>query len=137
MTQEGLGPSEPRQEITNDGFTPFSLAVQRLDSGRVCITVGGELDLANAPALRAALESELSVGKRVLLDLSAVTFIDSSGLAAIVQASNGARDADAQLELAAEMCQQARRLMELTGVLPLLSLVDGHEAAARDRDGAG
>ncbi|MFL5738392.1 MAG: STAS domain-containing protein [Actinomycetota bacterium] len=46
--------------------------------------LGGELDLATAPRLQDAVHRSVEAGGPILLDLSAVTFIDSSGLHAIV-----------------------------------------------------
>ncbi len=99
----------------------IGIVTRTLNSGRRLVAVDGELDLASAPALSDALARELATGKQILLDLSGVTFIDSTGLAAIV---NAARADGSQLELSADLRSQARRLMELTGVLSLLPVVD-------------
>jgi anti-sigma B factor antagonist len=94
-------------------------------SGQVCVAAEGELDLSTADELKQALLRELAGGRRVLLDLSDVTFIDSSGLAAIVSALHATGNGNGgKLELSGGLRPQARRLMELTGVLSLLS-VDG------------
>jgi anti-sigma B factor antagonist len=116
VTEELTVDSDNRRSDT------FAIATRTLTSGRLLLAVDGELDLANAPLLREALDRELAAGQRVLLDLSGVTFIDSTGLAAIV---NAARGPGAQLELSADMRSQARRLMELTGVLSLFPVVNG------------
>jgi anti-sigma B factor antagonist len=42
------------------------------------------IDAANADAFKAAMESVLAEHGRVVLDLGAVTFIDSSGLGALI-----------------------------------------------------
>jgi anti-anti-sigma factor len=46
--------------------------------------VGGELDMATAPMLEAALEESIAQGGVILLDLSAVGFVDSMGMRGIV-----------------------------------------------------
>jgi anti-sigma B factor antagonist len=61
------------------------------DSGRVRLVVVGELDLASAPLLEAALEEQNAAQVSVLLDLAGVTFMDSSGLKVLVKASREAR----------------------------------------------
>jgi anti-sigma B factor antagonist len=94
--------------------------------GRLRIVVRGELDLSHAAELKSLLERELAAGTTVLLDLSAVDFIDSTGLAAIVTALSHSRDSGCELQLYSNLQPQARRLMELTGVLGMLSLVDGN-----------
>jgi anti-anti-sigma factor len=51
----------------------------RQESDRVVITMEGELDMANAPALQAAIESEeLATAEIVVLDLQGLTFLDST-----------------------------------------------------------
>jgi anti-sigma B factor antagonist len=60
--------------------------VRRADKGLVRIEVEGELDLATAPELEETLGRELGAGNHVVLDLAAVTFIDSTGLHTILSA---------------------------------------------------
>ncbi|MEA2152324.1 MAG: anti-sigma factor antagonist [Solirubrobacteraceae bacterium] len=60
--------------------TPFEIdTANQADTG--CLTLSGELDLATVPRAQAAVDAALARGARTLiLDLSAVSFIDSSGL---------------------------------------------------------
>ena len=53
--------------------------------------VGGELDMATAPMLEAALEDSIAQGGLILLDLSAVGFVDSMGMRGIVQVARKLR----------------------------------------------
>ena len=84
------------------------------------LDVRGELDLATAHQLDEAIQHAVDEGARtVLLDLGAVTFLDSSGMRSIVQASQrleeqGGRVAWIGLSPAAE------RIFDLTGVLERL-----------------
>jgi anti-anti-sigma factor len=103
----------------------FAIDSRPIGPGQLRIAVRGELDLSHAAELKGTLERELVDGRTVLLDLSAVGFIDSTGLAAIVTALNHCRDSDSELQLCSNLQPQARRLMELTGVLSLMSVVDG------------
>lgn len=66
------------------------------EGGRV-IKVAGELDLASAPALADEIASSPVSGESVTLDLSAVTFIDSSALRALVVAGRQLADAGSKL----------------------------------------
>lgn len=90
------------------------------------MVVRGELDLTNAGELKELLKGRLADGQTVFLDLSRTTFIDSTGLSAIVAAHQVASDAHADFLLYSELHPQARRLMELTGTLAQLRMVDGH-----------
>lgn len=49
----------------------------------------GELDMASATTLREALDPVVAAGKPLTLDVADLTFIDSSGLRALVQLSAG------------------------------------------------
>ena len=58
----------------------------------VAIRVAGELDLSTADALRRLVEGALRSGRPVLIDLSDVTFIDVSGLHAVLDPAANSRD---------------------------------------------
>lgn len=80
---------------------PFSIEVQDT-RGAARLTVTGELDLQTAPALRQAL-GDLPRGAAAVLDLSGVTFIDSTGIAAIVRGYTAHRAAGGRLVLSASL----------------------------------
>jgi anti-sigma B factor antagonist len=63
----------------------FELTTSRLDGGIVCFTVTGELDLATAPELKKRLEEVIVEGsRRILLDLTDATFLDSTTLGVLM-----------------------------------------------------
>ena len=77
------------------------------------LTVHGELDLSTSPQLEEAI-AHASSASRVVLDLSAMSFMDSSGLAVLLSARKRA-ETDG-LELIVDGANEhAQRLMELTG----------------------
>ena len=62
--------------------------------------MGGEVDLYTAPSLRDRLAGLVDEGaRRVLVDLSEVGFIDSSGLGVLVQGLKRLREAGGDLAL--------------------------------------
>ncbi|MEQ8357202.1 MAG: STAS domain-containing protein [Kiloniellaceae bacterium] len=68
----------------------------REEQGRLVIGLDGEIDLDRAPKLRNLLLDCVGRGRDVLVDLSQVTYIDSSGIASLVEslqkaAGNGTR----------------------------------------------
>lgn len=85
----------------------------------------GELDLATAgvldDALRAWLESSRS--DELVVDLSGVTFMDSTGLRAVLVASSAASEAGRRL-VVIPGDGQARRVIELARVSEFLDLRD-------------
>jgi len=88
------------------------------------VVVAGELDLQTSPELEATLDRELELADSVLLDLSQVQFIDSTGLHAILLVLERSRTNGDKLRINSRLPAQARRLFELAGVLELLPLVD-------------
>jgi anti-sigma B factor antagonist len=80
--------------------------------GSLVVTLEGEIDLDRAPAIRLLLLDCVSQGRDVLVDLAQVTYIDSSGIASLVEALQNAGKGGTQLVLVA-ISQQARRVFEL------------------------
>jgi anti-anti-sigma factor len=67
---------------------------------RVIVAVAGEWDLAARPRVSDALRRALAQRPaRLVLDLSRLTFIDSSGLHAAIELHRQARAQDAELEI--------------------------------------
>jgi anti-anti-sigma factor len=111
---------------SNSAIATFTLSTQADHDGeQLTVLVEGELDLSTAGQLRRLLDDELSRRRAVVLDLSGVPFIDSSGLAAIVAAMRRSEDGGGSLRLGPDLQPQARRLMELTGLLRLLESRNG------------
>src|SRR5438132_829054 len=67
------------------------LQIERLDSARGFRLVG-ELDASNVGALRTALEPAIAEGGDLTLDLSALAFMDSSGIQILVTTAQGLGD---------------------------------------------
>ena len=84
--------------------------------------VSGEVELCTAPELERALVQEICAAREGLLDLSAVSFIDSSGLHAIVIAARAARSNGGALALDSRLPDQVRRVFEITGLQSLLEV---------------
>lgn len=101
----------------SDDTTPFHISTVARDGGQI-VTPEGELDLTTAPQLEEHLLRVLSEGD-VVLDLSRIAFIDSTGIALLVSISGTAREHAWRLELR-DPSPQVDRLIKLTGVAILL-----------------
>lgn len=67
------------------GSGRIALEERAIDERTVAVSVSGELDLATAPSLKWSLLDSLKAGRTCLLvDLSKVTFIDSTALSVLV-----------------------------------------------------
>ncbi|GGM36631.1 anti-sigma factor antagonist [Longimycelium tulufanense] len=77
----------------------MDLAVRRHGAARV-VEVRGEVDMLTAPALRGRLREELGGAPQlVVVDLTGVTFLGSSGLAVLVAAAQQANDLGVRFRL--------------------------------------
>jgi anti-anti-sigma factor len=106
----------------NSNLPPFEIRVAVIQEGSVRIEVSGELDLATSPRFGQAVRRELDAGRKVIVDLSEIAFIDSTGLNALIMAVRGADANGGALELSPSLSEQVRRVFEITGldaVLPI------------------
>jgi anti-anti-sigma factor len=88
---------------------------ERTEGDWVRLMLSGELDLAVAEQLESRLGELQGRGCRVVLDLSRLRFIDSTGIALLIRAVAQARDTNWQLEVEPEITPQVRRLFEVVG----------------------
>lgn len=84
----------------------------REQDGRLVIELGGEIDLDRAPEVRKLLLEGVARERDVLVDLSRVTYIDSSGIACLIEALQSAGKLGTGLALVA-VSPEARRVLEL------------------------
>lgn len=90
----------------------MTFAVLTAPDGAVIITIGGDLDIASAPAVRERLLSLLRPGAcRLVIDMSAVRYADASGLAVLVSTQRRASLLGGELRLAAPRPEVARGLI--------------------------
>ena len=59
--------------------------------GATVVVLEGDVDLESSPTAREALLASVENGKKVLVDLSGVSYIDSSGVATLVEALQSSR----------------------------------------------
>jgi anti-anti-sigma factor len=106
--------------------TPAEFAVDAIaTAGRgVRLRVVGEVDLTTAPQLVEALRTQVCADHDVLLDLAQVEFMDSTGVVVVVDAINEAKANGWNLGVARELSPAVHRVFELSGLLPLLPIVD-------------
>lgn len=88
------------------------------------LTLHGELDLASSPEFEEALQRATGWGTElVILDLTELEFMDSTGLRALVNAQRRAEDGGPRLEIITGS-RQVRRLLHITGTDRRLTLID-------------
>ena len=108
-----------------DGTQPIEPVVGAEGRAAVwSVRAQGDIDIDHASALALRLDDVLDRGaKVVVLDLSAATFLDSSGLRVIVRAGDRLRDHDGQLIIEGAS-GAVSRVLEVTGLLEHYSAPD-------------
>lgn len=81
------------------------------------ITLSGEIDLQIAPELREAGDAAIAAaaGRPVRIEMSALTFLDSTGIGALVAISNAAHEKDVPLRLRS-VPEKITKLLSITGL---------------------
>ncbi|MFJ7218893.1 STAS domain-containing protein [Amycolatopsis sp. NPDC098790] len=93
-------------------------ASSRRVDGTLVLSIGGEIDLAGAPRLRPAMDAALAQKAAVLIvDLTEVTFLSSSGIGALVDIRRRAGQGTAVRVVATTV---AARPISLTAVNQLM-----------------
>jgi anti-sigma B factor antagonist len=115
----------------------------RHEPGCAIVTAAGQIDISTVTALRECLLELAANGRPLVADLDQVTFLDASGLNALVAAANRAAAHGSSLHV---ICARPRirQLFRVTGLncrIPLARTLDDARdtlaAAARDHDHAG
>jgi anti-sigma B factor antagonist len=94
--------------------------------GHVVVVLRGELDVADAVSVAAALAAVAVANPEIIVDLAGLEFIDSSGVAALAHGRKHARHAGGDLHLAAPQREVLRVLTitRLIDVFPVHASVD-------------
>ena len=112
----------------------FRVELSRRD-GSLIASVLGEVDLATAPQLLDAVESSLvsdSAGtSRVVVDLTEVEFLDSSGLNALVGLERLLSGNGVELRLVSPADAVVRQVFEITQLMETLRVTDSLDEALR------
>ena len=96
---------------------PHPFSVDRAGSGERCrLTVRGDVDIDVAPRLTAAVGDALRSGcRQVAVDLSSVTFMDSTGLTALLRAREDVVASGGSLRLT-EVSPAVVRLLDIAAL---------------------
>jgi anti-anti-sigma factor len=106
---------------------PQSFSIELTDGpdGSVTVRAVGDLDLLTAPELRGALDRLAAEKRPALLDLTEVSFMDSSGLATLIHATREAQRDGWSFAVTGELSAPVALLFELTEVRAQIPFADG------------
>jgi anti-sigma B factor antagonist len=100
----------------------------REDTGHVIVSLEGEVDLRHSPTLRKTLMDLMLDGRSVVVDLGQVAYMDSSGIAGLVEAYQMTRRNGGRFVLAA-VSPSALRVLQLARLDKVFTLCDSVDAA--------
>lgn len=125
FVEQGIGISglmEHRDaEFEDDG--PLRVVTAHQGDG-VVVALAGDLDLSTAPSLLRRLQALVCLPiESLTLDLRDLAFLDSTGVSTLIEARRSAREHHVALRLVG-LPDQARQVLDLTGVLELFDIAD-------------
>ncbi|MGW5051466.1 anti-sigma factor antagonist [Actinokineospora sp. NPDC004072] len=109
----------------SDSGPPAAVDIVHRDvDGILVVEVTGEIDLESAPAVHAAVLAAIdhTAGEPCILDLTAVTFLSSAGLTALLDATTHAEKRREPLRIVVDSNRPVIRPIEITGLDGVLKL---------------
>ena len=105
----------------------LTIRVETAGNGTSVVSLAGELDLSTIPRMEVPLLGELS-HRAVIVDLSALSFIDSSGIAVLIKAFRAA-EGNGRMHTVIASGSQVERVLRLAGIDRALPLFVDREVA--------
>jgi anti-sigma B factor antagonist len=115
-----------------ENYTPVRKAsmmiATREQSGATIVDVTGDIDMGTSPALRKRLFDSLKTTPRLVVNLSGVRYIDSSGIASLVEVLKEARNRGKRLVLYG-LNTAVREVLQLTRLTKIFEIRETEEQA--------
>lgn len=108
----------------------MELRVEQLDEVKIVSIAAPALDANNVKEFKAAISGHLEGAKQLLLDLSALEFVDSSGLGAFLSCLRQLQAAGGDLKIVG-VTKPVRTLFELVRMHRLLDIFNTRDEALR------
>ena len=102
----------------------MQISIRRVDNATI-VDVSGDIDLASSPEVRKVLLHEVRDNRkpRVVMNLSAVRYIDSSGVASLVEGLKASRDIGSRFILVG-LSGPAREVLQLSRLVKVFEIYD-------------
>jgi len=110
----------------------LQISVRRVDKTTI-LEVAGEIDLSSSPEVRKMLLHEFTANRtaRVIVNMQRVEYIDSSGVAALIEGLKAARDIGSRLLLSG-LSPIAREVLQLSRLLKIFEIYENEEQALHE-----
>ena len=103
------------------------MAIEK-ENGSVLVSLSGEVDLSNVESVRTGIERATVGAERIVIDLTAIEYFDSSGLRLLKQLSTHAAGANVPLIVVAPPNSVARSVLDITSMSEELAVEDSLRA---------
>jgi len=108
----------------------MTVTTEQQESAVVVVTSVETLDASNAGEFKTALAKMIQPGARLVLDMSGIRFVDSSGLGAILSCLRQLHDLGGELKLCS-LNKPVRALFELVRMHRVFEIFNSREEALR------
>jgi len=107
----------------------MQISARRQDSGTI-FDVSGDIDFANSKELRQSVLREIRENRiaRVVVNLSQVGYVDSSGVASLIEGLKASRDIGSRFILFG-LSTSAREVLQLSRLIKVFEIYDNEEQA--------
>lgn len=105
----------------------MKISIRRLDKTTI-FDLSGEIDFANSPEVRQSVLREIREAHtpRLVLNLSQVRYIDSSGVASLIEGLKASRDLGSRFILIG-LSTSAREVLQLSRLLKVFEIYENEE----------
>jgi anti-anti-sigma factor len=110
-------------------FRVPTIEVRSPQPGATLVVLAGEHDLYSADEVQQTLGQSLALCDHLIVDISATEFIDSTIIAVLLQTRKNAAELDRKFNVVLGTALVVERILEITGVVPLLNVVPSVEQA--------
>jgi len=135
-----VGPGRVRESETACHLGPVDNQLVRIETTglvraqgtAVVVTVAGEIDFVTVYDFRTAIAAgfgQLRDAETLIIDLTGVTFMNSEGLQALIEATQADPQGHRSLRIVADRTGSVRRRINMTGLDNILPLFDAVEDA--------
>ena len=115
----------------------FSAVDEQVDETTQVVSVRGEIDLFTAPEFKSRIHDAIEAGRgRVVVDLTATTFIDSSSLGVLISAHRRLKVRGGRLIVACDV-PAVLSTFKITGLDSVLEMSRSRDEALAEREGSG
>jgi anti-sigma B factor antagonist len=109
-----------------------NVTIQTAQDEPCIVVIRGEMDVFTSPEVKEALAQQVLDGHRqFVIDLSRVSYIDSTGLGALIAGLKGARENDGSIAIVTSNAQISR-IFEITGLTKIFSMFDSVDRASQE-----